>query len=299
MRFGAIDIGSNAVRLLVADITEKNSGISINKQALIRIPIRLGASVFETGSISNGKAKKLAKTLKAFTYLLDVYEAVDYRVCATSAMREAENSAEVVKRVKNYSGMEIEIIEGRKEADLIYSTFSTQNLDLSGTYLYIDVGGGSTEITLLKQGKRIKARSFRIGTVRILKGKVDQKKWAEMRNWVADISKDEEEITAIGTGGNINRIFKMSRLKTGELLNTVQLKSIYSDLTSLTFEERVEKLQLRPDRADVIIPAGQIYLTVLLAARIEQISVPKIGLSDGIALYLYNSYKGNKSGLSL
>lgn len=287
MRFGAIDIGSNAVRLLIADVHEYKGELRISKLSLTRVPIRLGASVFETSSISNTKTKKLMKTMLAFRYLLDVYDVKDFRACATSAMREAKNRQEVIDKVRDFAGVDIELIDGRTEANLIFSTFITQKLDSHNTYLYVDVGGGSTEITLLKDGKRIKSRSFKIGTVRLMKGKVKEKLWSDMHSYINSVTKDEKDIVAIGTGGNINRLFKMSKLNYGEYLTYDKLREKSAELNMLSFKERVEKLRLRPDRADVIIPASRIYLNVLKAGNIKNMLVPKIGLSDGIALYLY------------
>jgi exopolyphosphatase/guanosine-5'-triphosphate,3'-diphosphate pyrophosphatase len=290
LKFGAIDIGSNAVRLLIADVIETEDDLMIKKLSLTRVPIRLGASVFEKGYISTSKAKKLAKTMKAFRYLLDVYNVKGFRACATSAMREATNSDEVRARVRDYAKVEIEVINGRTEADLIFSTFETQKLDPSGTYLYIDVGGGSTEITLLKNNKRVNARSFKIGTVRILKSDIKPSIWEDMEHWVSEITKDEKELIAIGTGGNINRLFKMSSLNYGELMGLDELTEMHEYIKSLTFTERMIKLNLRNDRADVIVPAGEIFTKVMNTGNIQFISVPKIGLSDGIALYLYRQY---------
>lgn len=290
MRFAAIDIGSNAVRLLIADVVETEKELSIKKLSLTRVPIRLGASVFDTGKITSSKAKSLAKTMKAFRYLIDVYSVKDFRACATSAMREADNAEEVIAKVHEYSGIHIEIINGHTEANMIFSTFKSQKLDPMQTYLYIDVGGGSTEITLLKHGKRIGARSFKIGTVRVLKGKVKPKLWDEMREWVAKITANETNVTAIGTGGNINRLFKMSKLGHGELMSREQLEKLHGDIKTMSFKQRLEVLRLRPDRADVIVPAGEIFTTILKVANIDRISVPKIGLSDGIALYLYRQH---------
>ncbi|NEN24520.1 exopolyphosphatase [Cryomorpha ignava] len=290
MRFAAIDIGSNAVRLLIADVIETEKDLSIKKLSLTRVPIRLGASVFDTGKITSSKAKALAKTMKAFRYLIDVYNVKDFRACATSAMREADNAEEVIEKVHEYSGINIELINGHTEANMIFSTFKTQKLDPMQNYLYIDVGGGSTEITLLKHGKRISARSFKIGTVRILKGKVKPKLWDEMRQWVAKITANETNVTAIGTGGNINRLFKMSKLGYGELMTRDQLEKLHAEIKAMPFKQRIEKLRLRPDRADVIVPAGEIFTTILNVAKIDKMSVPKIGLSDGIALYLYRQH---------
>ena len=290
MRFAAIDIGSNAVRLLIADVIETEKDLSIKKLSLTRVPIRLGASVFDTGKITGSKAKSLAKTMKAFRYLIDVYNVKDFRACATSAMREADNSEEVIKMVEEFSGIHIDVINGHTEANLIFSTFKSQKLDPMKNYLYIDVGGGSTEITLLKHGKRVSARSFKIGTVRVLKDRVKPQLWDDMRQWVAKITANETDVTAIGTGGNINRLFKMSHLGYAELMTREQLETLHNSIKKMSFKQRVDKLRLRPDRADVIVPAGEIFTTVLEVAKIERISVPKIGLSDGIALYLYRQH---------
>ncbi len=228
--------------------------------------------------------------MKAFKYLMEVYDIKDWRACATSAMREAENSEDVMSKVKAYSGIDIEIINGQTEANLIFSTFKTQKLNPLQTYLYIDVGGGSTEISLLKNGKRVNGRSFKIGTVRLLKKKVKPELWEEMRTWVGKIIGEEKNIIAIGTGGNVNRLFKMSGLAYGELLEFSKLEALHKSVKSMSLRDRIIKLRLRPDRADVIVPAGDIYLEVLRKAGITQMSVPKIGLSDGIALYLYRRH---------
>lgn len=279
------------MRLLIADIHEHPEGIRISKLSLTRVPIRLGASVFETGSISNARIKKLCKTMKAFRYLLEVYEVKAYRTCATSAMREAQNKDEVLQKVKEYAGVSIEVIDGKVEADLIFSTFITQRLDPAGTYLYIDVGGGSTEVTLLREGKRLQARSFRIGTVRLLKGRVEENEWENLRTFVTAVTPRDVEVTAIGTGGNVNRIFKLNKLRYGDKLSLGMLRETYKMLGQLNVQERIDQLRLRPDRADVILPAARIYLTALKAGNVHEMMVPKIGLSDGIALYLYNAYK--------
>lgn len=294
MRFAAVDIGSNAVRLLIADVIETEKDLSIKKLSLTRVPIRLGASVFETGKITGSKARSLAKTLKAFRYLIDVYNVKDFRACATSAMREANNSEAVIKMVEEFSGVHIEVINGQTEANLIFSTFKSQKLDPMKTYLYIDVGGGSTEITLLKQGRRVHAKSFKIGTVRVLKNKVAPQLWDNMRQWVSKITANETDVTAIGTGGNINRLFKMSQLGYNELMSREQLETLHNTIAKMSFKQRVDKLHLRPDRADVIVPAGEIFTTILEVAKIHKISVPKIGLSDGIALYLYRQHLAEK-----
>lgn len=292
MKFGAIDIGSNAVRLLIADVTESEEGLSIVKTSLIRVPVRLGTSVFQDGVITNSKAKKLAKTMKAYRYLMDVYNVKDFRACATSAMREAQNREEVLEKVRNFSKIDIEVINGHTEANLILSTFKSQRLDPSRSYLYIDVGGGSTEITLLRNQKRIKSRSFKIGTVRLLKKKVKPAMWKDMNQWVAKLRETDldDEIIAIGTGGNINRYFKMSGLGYGQLMDLHKLEELHESLKRMTLRERILQLRMRSDRADVIVHAGDIYTTVLQTAGIQHISVPQMGLSDGIALYLYKKH---------
>lgn len=291
MKFGAIDIGSNAVRLLIADIIEDDAELYIKKLSLIRVPIRLGATVFDTGRISPAATKKLSKTMKAFRLLMDVYGVKGFRACATSAMRESENGREVIAAVKQYSGIQIEVINGATEANLIFSTFLTQRLDPHQTYLYIDVGGGSTEITILKNGKRHGSRSFKIGTVRLLKKKVKPELWDEMRQWVAKSTAHEKNMVAIGTGGNVNRYFKQSGLAYGELLEFDKLESMHHAMKAMSLKDRILKLRMRPDRADVIVPAGDIYIEVLRTAGVKHMSVPQMGLSDGIALYLYKQYK--------
>ncbi len=294
MKFGAIDIGSNAVRLLIADIIEDDAELYIKKISLIRVPIRLGATVFETGKISLGASRKLAKTMKAYRLLMDVYGVKGFRACATSAMRESENSVDVVNSVRQFSGINIEIINGQTEANLIFSTFQSQRLNPKQTYLYIDVGGGSTEITLLKNGKRQGSRSFKIGTVRLLKKKVKPELWDEMRAWVAKVAANEKDMIAIGTGGNVNRYFKQSGLTYGELLDFGKLEAMHAAMKKMTLKERILKLRMRPDRADVIVPAGDIYIEVLRTAGVKYMSVPQMGLSDGIALYLYKQFQENK-----
>ncbi len=288
MRYAAIDIGSNAVRLLIADIVEYDGLVTLKKLSLTRVPVRLGSSVFETGAISSTKAKRLAKTMKAFRYLYEVYEVKDAMVCATSAMREATNSEDVIKRVKDFANIDIRVIDGEDEANFIFSTFETQQVDLSKTYLYIDVGGGSTEISLLKNGERVAAKSFKIGTVRILKDKVAAGAWDEMKAWVKDVVKGEQEPIAIGTGGNINRMSKMMGMKFGDFMHIDALKITHKHLQSMSYKERISKLRMRPDRADVIVPAGQIYIQVLQHAGIHEMLVPKVGLSDGMVLSMYH-----------
>ncbi len=295
MKFAAIDIGSNAVRLLFCNVYEEGGKTLYKKAELIRVPIRLGEDSFLHKKISQKKADKLVTAMKAFKNLIDVYDAIDYRACATSAMRDAENGQEVVDRVRKEAGIKIEIIDGKTEADIIYSNHIEEHLDKNNNYLYIDIGGGSTEITLFSKNKAVVSQSFNIGTIRMLHDQIDKEYWSNFKNWVAEISKGYKPLIAIGSGGNINKLFKISGRKPNKLLPTYKLKGIYEVLESYTYEERVKLLGLNPDRADVIIPASKILLTVLKKAEIEKILVPQIGLSDGIVHQLYEKYKEKES----
>lgn len=287
--YAAIDIGSNGMRLLIASVTNKNEVIHINKLSLVRIPIRLGEDVFDTEKISPEKEENLLKAINAYKLLMDVYNVSEYRACATSAMREAINGEEICKNIKEKTGINIELIDGKEESDLLFSTLFTQKIDTNGTYLFIDVGGGSTEITIFEEGKRIKSQSFKIGTVRLLQDKVNSQVWEEMIDWLDFVVSGNKNYLAIGTGGNINRYFKMSNNEYLEPLKTKLLNSFYQELKTLSPTERAEKFRLRKDRADVIVPAGKIYLTILEKCNIEEIIVPKIGLSDGIIYNIHNA----------
>lgn len=288
--YGAIDIGSNAGRLLIGNVVEKPKGVLVKKILLTRVPLRLGEEVFTEKKITKEKLKKLIKTIKAYKNLMDVYEVTAYRAVATSAMREAENRKEVIKEVKNETGIELEIIDGDVEAELIFSTFFTQSLDPSKSYLYIDVGGGSTEVSLLKDGVKKASRSFKIGTIRILKDKVAEERWIEMKEWVKNLKLSGNGLMAIGTGGNINRVLKINK-GTSNIIGYTDIKKIQAYIASYTLEDRVNVLGLRPDRADVIIPATDIYLAVMKYAGVSEIMIPKIGLTDGLIYDLHQSRK--------
>lgn len=294
LTYAAFDIGSNAVRLLVAEVIERKDHPVVKKQTLVRVPIRLGEDVFGSGAISNAKRDYLIKSLKAFRLLTEVYGVKSMRCCATSAMREATNREEVMQRVEMESGVFIETIEGKLEADLIVNTFWTQDLLKNRNYLYIDVGGGSTELTWLEKGKRVKSASFRIGTVRALQGKVDPATWVEMRDFLDELRPMHGSMTAIGTGGNINRIFKENGNAFGEPMHRNDIRRHRDRIASYSFEDRVNLLRLRPDRADVIIPAADIFLQVMEYADIEEVYVPKVGLADGIVYDLYMQHRGKK-----
>ncbi len=291
MKFAAIDIGSNAVRLLFSNVYDNGNSTSFKKAELIRIPIRLGEDSFLQGAISEKKVEKLITAMKAFKYLIDVYDAIDYRACATSAMRDANNSKEIIERVRKEAGITIELIDGKTEADIIYANHIEENLDKNNAYLYIDIGGGSTEITLFSNNKAVVSKSFNIGTIRMLHNQIDKEYWNYFKSWVHEITVGYKPLIAIGTGGNINKLFKMSGRKPNKPVATTKLRAVYEELESYTYDERVTLLGLNPDRADVIIPASKILLSVLKHAEIEKIIVPQIGLSDGIVHQLYEKHK--------
>ena len=291
MKFAAIDIGSNAVRLLFCNVFNGKSDPVFKKAELIRVPLRLGEDSFLTGKISEKKVEKLIKSMKAFRCLIDVYDAVDYRACATSAMREATNSADIIDRIKKEAGIKIELIDGSTEADIIYNNHIAENLSNESSYLYIDVGGGSTEITLFNKNKVVASRSFNVGTIRMLHEKISKEQWAEFKEWVRETTKDYKPLVAIGSGGNINKMFAMSRKKQSKPITYSRLKSMYELLETYTYEQRIRELGLKPDRADVISPACKIVLAVMKIAEIEKMYVPQIGLSDGIVHLLYEKYK--------
>lgn len=292
LTYAAIDIGSNAVRLLVGEVIERDDHPIIKKQTLVRVPIRLGEDVFDSGSITPAKRDYLIKSLKAFRLLTEVYHVGYMRCCATSAMREATNSEEVRSRVEMDSGVHIEVINGKVEADLIYSTFWTQDLLKDRNYLYIDVGGGSTELTWLEKGHRVKSASFKVGTVRSLKGKVDPAVWNEIDAFLKELREEHGQLSAIGTGGNINRIFKEEMKPFGEPLSIEGIRHQRDRIASYTLEDRIRLLRLRPDRADVVIPAADIFLRIMEQAYIDEIFVPKVGLADGIIYDLYMKQYG-------
>lgn len=288
MILAAIDIGSNAVRLLIeeVEVTGENEQY-FRKISLTRVPLRLGEDVFGEGKISLDKSNKLVKTLKAFRYLMEVNEVQHFRACATSAMREAENGDAIRKLIQKEANIDLEIIRGSDEAELILANFNTANLSPTQTYLYIDVGGGSTEVSLLKNKKKINSKSFQLGTVRLLQGTASESIWEEAKGWVENLELNESVI-AIGTGGNINRLYKESIHSFGEKIKYEEIDAIVKHIASYSYEERIKKLKLKPDRADVIIPAGKIYLSFMKHVNAIEMIVPKVGLADGI---IYNLFK--------
>ena len=296
MRLAAIDIGSNAARLLISDATTNEQGkTQFQKLNLVRVPLRLGFDVFEDNTISKKKEEMIIKTIRSYKLLIDVY-GVDYmKACATSAMRDATNGSEIIKKVKDDTGIEIEIISGDAEASLIYENHVAENMDKDHSYLYIDVGGGSTELTFFADGKLAFKRSFNIGTIRILMKQVDEFMWDEMRDFLKRETKGHErDMVAIGSGGNINKVFSISKRKEGKPLQLDLLKDYYRELSSFSVEERIKIYKMREDRADVIVPALSIYVNVMRWADIQDIYVPKIGLADGLIQHLYAEVKSQK-----
>lgn len=282
MRYAAIDIGSNAVRLLIADIIENNGSISFKKNTLIRVPLRLGDDAFLNQHISDKKAVYLIKSMQAFRNLMDVYKVQDYMAFATSAMREAKNGQEVVFRVKEEAQIDLEIIQGQKEAKIIYASHAEQTIDKSKNYLYIDVGGGSTELSLFSEGELYASRSFNIGTIRMLDNQDKEETWNEMHDFIRENTKTFKGISGIGTGGNINKLYKLSEEKNDVPMSFNKLKTLYNYLNSFSLKDRINVLGLNQDRADVIIPACEIYITVMKWAGIKNIYVPSVGMVDGI-----------------
>ena len=289
MRLAAIDIGSNAARLLISEVEINGQGKpQFQKLNLVRVPLRLGFDVFEKKFISPDREKMVINTIKSYKLLADVYEVKAMKACATSAMRDASNGPDIIRKVKEETGIEIEIITGDVEATYIYENHVAENLDKEHSYLYIDVGGGSTELTLFAEGRLIFKRSFNIGTIRILKDLVDDFMWDEMRDFIRKDVKDYVNgLVAIGSGGNINKVFSMSKRKEGKPLQLELLKDYYRELSSFSLADRMRIYKLREDRADVIVPALSIYVNVMKWANITDIYVPKIGLADGMIQHLY------------
>ena len=282
LRYAAIDVGSNAVRLLIADITYNDNVYSFKKNTLVRVPLRLGDDAFLDHKISPRKIEDLLKTMSAFKNLMDVYQVTKYLACATSSMREAENGQEIIKLISENTNVNLEIIEGQREANIIYANHIEDNLDIRKNYLYIDVGGGSTELSVFVNKIPVASKSFDIGTIRILDNQDKEETWEEMKLWVKDQTKYHKNLAGIGTGGNINKLYKMANEKEGMPLTFLKLKSIYNQLNSHSLKERINVFGLKPDRADVIIPACEIFITLMKWTGIKQVYVPSVGMADGI-----------------
>jgi exopolyphosphatase/guanosine-5'-triphosphate,3'-diphosphate pyrophosphatase len=282
LRYAAIDIGSNAVRLLIADINQTEKGFEFKKNTLVRVPLRLGDDAFLDKHISDRKIEDLVKTMSAFRNLMDVYGVTAYLACATSAMRESNNGKEIVKLLKKRANIDLEIIEGQREANIIYANHIEATLDSNKGYLYIDVGGGSTELSVFINKELTASKSFNIGTIRMLDNQDKPETWEEMKAWVREFTKGQKNLAAIGTGGNINKLFRMSDEKQGDPLSFAKLNNMYNSLNSHSLKERMLVFNLNADRADVIIPAAEIYLTLMKWTGIKQIYVPRVGMVDGI-----------------
>ena len=292
MNLAAIDIGSNAARLLISTVfINENGKPEFNKLNLVRVPLRLGFDVFEKGEIGHERIEMLIQTMKAYKHLLKVYEVDDFRACATSAMRDAKNSKEIIKKVKEETGIAIEILSGDKEASMINQTHIAEMLDKQHAYLYIDVGGGSTELTFFEDGKMKYRESFNIGTIRLLKGQVNEASWDFMRDHLRQNIKSTLPITAIGSGGNINKIFSLSKKKEGKPLSLQLLRDFHNELGNQSVQDLIRVYKLKEDRADVIVPALLVYMNVMKWAAISEIYVPKIGLADGLIQTLYEDIK--------
>ena len=289
MKLAAIDIGSNACRLLIDEvITDLQGKIDFVKVSLIRVPLRLGFDVFEKGEISKEKENNLIKTIQSYKLLLEVYDVRHLKACATSAMRDASNAATILQRVKEETGIEIKVISGQEEASYIYENHVADFMNKEETYLYIDVGGGSTELTFFSDGKLAAKESFNIGTIRLLKNQVTEEEWNVMKEFIKSKKINYHHITAIGSGGNINKIFTLSKRKEGKCLDLNLLRNYYKEFSSLSLTERISLYKFREDRADVIVPALLIYINVMRWAETEEIYVPKIGLADGLIHILYD-----------
>lgn len=288
MKLAAIDIGSNAARLLISEVTQNADGEPVfTKVNLVRVPLRLGFDVFETGMISPDKEAMILQTMKAYRHLMNAYNIQHYKACATSAMRDAGNAKQIIERIYNETGIEIEVITGSAEASFIYENHVAEDLDKDHSYLYIDVGGGSTELTFFSNGSLVFKDSYNIGTIRLLKDMIRDDAWDEMKEAVKQKTKGHKEVTAIGSGGNINKIFSLSKKKEGKPLTLDQLKDYYKELSSVSVNDRINFYQLREDRADVIVPALLIYINVMRWAGASEIYVPKIGLADGLIHHLW------------
>lgn len=292
MKLAAIDIGSNAARLLINDVIERPGGKpDFIKLSLVRVPLRLGFDVFEKGEISEEKIEMFVKTIQSYKLLLEVYDVQHLIAAATSAMRDAKNSKQILDHIKNETNIEIKVISGEEEASYIYENHVAENLNSNESYLYIDVGGGSTELTFFSDGKLITKESFNIGTIRLIKNQVLENHWDEMKQFIRQKTSGYHHITAIGSGGNINKIFSLSKRKEGRPLALELLRNYYKEFSSLPVQQRISLYGLREDRADVIVPALLIYINVMRWANAEEIFVPKIGLADGLIHNLYEQVK--------
>ena len=291
MLFSSIDIGSNAVRLLLANVFEKNGYAFADKASLIRVPIRLGMDVFNTGSISEERISSLVKTMKAFSYLLEVYQPIALTICATAAMREASNSGNIVKLIKEETNLDVKIIDGLTEARIISQYNSNTLLPDGERTMFIDVGGGSTEISIIENHRFVASESFSIGTIRLLYDKVTEDEWTRLKTWLIKFRGTNPNMICMGSGGNINKITKLYGSYKNDFIVFKDLQRALKQMEKLTYDERINLLGLRPDRADVIVPAAQIFIFIMQWALLEKVFAPKIGLADGLVLKTYEDMK--------
>ncbi|MBS1616293.1 MAG: exopolyphosphatase [Bacteroidetes bacterium] len=294
MNLAAIDIGSNAARLLISQATPYEGGVDFTKLSLLRIPLRLGMDVFTQGRIGPEKEQLLTDTLRCYALLMKIYQVEALAACATSAMRDAANGTEIIEKLKTTTGIELRILSGEEEADVLFQTHIAENRSLNKSYLYIDVGGGSTELSFFSKNELVFKQSFNIGTIRLLQGLVSLNDWEQMKAFVKDQLKGYEPVEAIGTGGNINKVFSLSKRKEGKTLSLELLRDYHKELNAASLSERMHRYQLRADRADVIVPALQVYISVMRWAGADEIFVPKIGLADGLVRMLYQELNPEK-----
>jgi len=293
VKLAAIDIGSNAIRFQVSSVLDRGPRILFKKLEYIRFPLRLGHDVFGTNRISQGSMEKFKKLMKAYKLLIELYEVDDFMFCATSAMRESENGEQLVREVHEELGLTIQIIDGKQEAQLINKAIQSYLTDK--TYLHIDVGGGSTELNVYAHGHKVKTRSFKIGSVRVLEHHDSPIMWSDMEKWIKDNVKAEfGPVTAVGTGGNISKLFDLSKVQAGKTLSLKKLKEIKKMVEGYSIEDRIYQLQMNPDRADVIVPASDIYIKVMEWAHSKSIFVPEVGLKDGMMLHLFEKNSKQK-----
>ena len=290
-KLAAIDIGSNAMRLLISLIIEEGNEVDFKKTALVRLPIRLGQEAFTNKNISEDTIQRFLDGMQAFKYLMKVHGVVEYRACATSAMREAENGLSVVDMIKDQTDIDIEIIDGQLEAKIIFEAHFKDKMDPDANFIYVDVGGGSTEITILSKGEIQDTKSFKVGTIRLLNETVDENEWKRMKAWVKESTNSLHHVEMIGSGGNINKIYKLLNKEYPRPMLYHELKIMKQALSRMSFEERMRNYRLNPDRADVIVPASEIYFNVMKWSDCSILHVPKIGLSDGIIQGIYNKLK--------
>lgn len=294
MIIAAIDIGSNAARLLINEVKENRGKTEFTKLNLLRIPLRLGFDVFSKGEIGPERKQMVINTMKIFSQLMAMYKVEHYRACATSAMRDAKNGQEIIEIVKKEADINIEIITGDEEATLIYENHVAEGLDKNFAYLYVDVGGGSTELTFYENDKMKYEHSFNIGTIRLLNGLVTPNVWEEMKYEIKDKIKSKKPVVAIGSGGNINKIFSLSKTKDGKAMPVSAIKKYLKEMQNLSVEERMQIYQIREDRADVLVPALQIFNNVMSWAEIKHIYVPKISVADGLIHNIYTKVISKK-----